>query len=51
MNIKQKVVNDIIAANLVKPYYVVNHSYTDGGGERFIKNHYFHQRNYALLNY
>lgn len=32
-NIKSKICDEIIQSGLVKEYDVVEHSYTDGGGE------------------
>ena len=29
--IKKKIVNDILSSGLVKPYDIIEHSYTDGG--------------------
>ena len=37
MNIKKKVINDLLKSGLVKPYDVVEHSYTDNG-KRELKN-------------
>lgn len=38
-NIKSKICDEIIQSGLVKKYDVVEHSYTDGGGERFINTY------------
>lgn len=33
--IKTKIVKQLLESGLLKPYYVVEHSYTDGGGETY----------------
>ena len=37
MNIKTKTINELLKCGLVKPYDIINHSYTDGGG-RMLEN-------------
>lgn len=37
MNIKIKTINELLKSKLVKPYDIINHSYTDGGG-RMLEN-------------
>lgn len=36
MKIKSKVINELLSSGLVKSYDVIEHSYTDGGGELLI---------------
>ena len=37
MKIKSKIAAELIQSGLVKPYDIVNHSYTDGGGRNLEK--------------
>lgn len=37
MNIKRKICEQLIQSGKLKPFYVVEHSYTDGGG-RMLEN-------------
>lgn len=48
MKIKSKIAAELIQSGLVKPYDIVNHSYTDGGGV-ILKNLSFQQMVFVPL--